>query len=372
MALILTEEQQLLKDSALGFFAEKSPIEALRTLRDTADETGFSTDLWQEMSEMGFTSLLISEEDGGSGFGYVGAGIVAESMARTLTASPFTSSCVIAASLLAATDQTSLLKVVGLGEKIVTFAIDEGAYHDPLATALKATENGDTWSLNGLKTFVADGHVADHIIVLARTSQKAGESEGLSLFLVDKSAAGMTVDRTIMADSRNWAKITFEGASATLIGEENKAMNIVGPVLDKACIILSAELLGVAQAAFDQTMAYIKERKQFGQIIGTYQGLQHRAAHLYSEIEVTRSAVLAALQAADADAPTLSVMASIAKARACKTAELATNEAIQMHGGMGMTDEFEVGFFIKRARAVQNQYGGYAYHNDRFAALSSY
>jgi len=378
MALILNEEQQLLKESADGFFAEKAPVNQLRALRDSADETGFSKELWSEMAEMGFAGLLVDEDNGGTDFGLVGAGIVAETMAKTLTASPFLASSVIGASVIkaAASDKQKQLWLpqIAAGEKIVTLAIDETAHHAPEQTALKATAGGGGYVLSGMKTFVCDGHVADTILVLARTSGEAGDRQGLSLFAVDKGAAGLIVDRTVMADSRNWAKITFEGVKLSadaLVGTEGAAFDAIEPALDKARIIIAAELLGISQQCLDQTVGYLQERKQFGVVIGTFQGLQHRAAHLFSEIEVTRSAILKAMQVVDAGGDAR-WFASLAKAKAAKTAELATNEAIQMHGGIGMTDEFDIGFYIKRARVLQALLGDYNYHADRFAACSSY
>jgi alkylation response protein AidB-like acyl-CoA dehydrogenase len=378
MALVLNEEQQLLKESAEGFLAEKAPVGQLRKLRDDADETGFSKELWTEMSEMGFAGLLVDEEQGGTGFGYVGAGIVAEAMGKTLSASPFMASSVVAASVIktAGSDaqKEELLPAIAAGEVIVTLAVDETSRHAPEETALKAEKSGDGYKLSGMKTFVPEGHVADKIIVLARTSGEAGDTEGLSLFLVDRGTSGLIVDHTVSVDSRNWAKLTFEGVSIgadALLGREDKAFGALDGALDGARIVVAAELLGIAQHCFDETVEYLKERKQFGVPIGSFQALQHRAAQLYSEIEVTRSAVLKALQAADAGG-NFAWFASLAKAKASKTAELATNEAIQMHGGIGMTDEFDMGFYIKRARVLQHLYGDFNYHADRFARCSGY
>ncbi len=378
MALVLNEEQQLLKESADGFFAEKAPISQLRELRDSRSEAGFSAELWSEMAEMGFAGLLVDEENGGTDFGVMGAGIVAEAMGKTLSASPYLASAVVSAAVLkgAASDaqKAELLPAIAAGEKIVTLAIDESAHHRPENTVLKATADGDGYVLSGMKTFVCDGHVADAFLVVARTSGEKGDTSGLSLFLVEKGGAGLIVDRTIMADSRNWAKITFEGVRVSgdaLVGPLDGAYDAIEPALDQARIIVAAELLGIAQECLDRTVEYLRERKQFGVVIGTFQGLQHRAAHLFSEIEVTRSAVLKAMQMADAGGD-VRWFASLAKAKACKTAELATNEAIQMHGGIGMTDEFDIGFFIKRARILQSLFGDFNYHADRFASCSSY
>lgn len=378
MALVLNEEQQLLKESAEGFFAEKAPISQLRSLRDSGDETGFSRELWQEMGEMGFAGLLVDEDNGGTGFGLVGAGIVAEAMGRSLSASPFLASSIVAASVIQAAgsdaQKSELLPAIAAGETIMTLAIDEGARHKPEGTALKATETEGGYSLNGLKTFVSEGHVADKIIVAARTSGEPGEQAGISLFVVDSGSAGLIVDRTSMADSRNWAKLTFENVQVdadSMLGAEGKAFAALDGALDRSRIVVAAELLGVAQEAFDRTVEYLRERKQFGVPIGSFQGLQHRAAHLFGELAVARSAVLKAMVSADAGKD-IALLASVAKAKASKTAELATNEAVQMHGGIGMTDEFDIGFFIKRARVLQQLFGDFNFHADRFATLNGY
>ncbi len=377
MALVLNEEQQLLKESAEGFFAEKAPVVQLRQLRDDKSEKGYSADLWQEMAEMGFAGVIAGEELGGTGFGYVGAGIVAEAMGTTLAASPFMASSVIALSVLNAFDDDhsrAIAHKLATGAEIATLAIDETSRHAPEKTTLKVSETETGYVLNGMKTFVPDAHVADKILVLARTAGEAGDPDGLSLFIVDTGAKGMIVDRTVMTDSRNWAKITFENVSVSsdnLLGDKGNGWKTLEPALDKARLVIAAELLGVSQEAYRVTMEYLKERKQFDTIIGSFQALQHRAAHWYSELEVTRSAILKGLQAADSGQNT-AWFASLAKAKASKTAELSTNEAIQMHGGIGMTDEYDIGFYIKRARVLQHLYGDFNYHSDRFAKLSGY
>lgn len=378
MALVLSEEQQLLKDTAVGFFADKAPVSQLRELRDTGSERGYSDALWSEMAEMGFAGLLIDEDQGGTGFGYVGAGIVAEAMGTTLVASPYHASAVAGASALsiAGNDvQKGLLESVATGEALITLAVDESGQHNPSRCAFTASKTDTGYELSGLKTFVQDLHVADKIIIAARTSGQRDDASGITLFLVDSGTGGMIVDRTVMADSRNWGKLTCEKVQVSadnVLGDVDAGFAVLDQILDRARIVIAAELLGIAQDCLNRTTTYLQERKQFGVLIGTFQGLQHRAAHLYGEVEMVRSAVLKALQAADANDPALAAYASIAKAKASSVAELATNEAIQMHGGIGMTDEFDLGFYMKRARTLQNLYGGYNFHTDRFATLSGY
>lgn len=379
MALVLNEDQTLLKDSAAGFLAEKAPVSQLRALRDSEDETGYDKGLWSEVAEMGFTAMIVPEDFGGVGFGYVGAGIVAEEMGRTLAASPFFASSVVSAEVIASAgsddQKAALLPAIASGEIIVTVAIDEGGNFAPENCRTKAEKTADGYVLSGYKSFVPDGHVADKIILVARTSGEAGDTEGLSMFVVDRGAANLIVDRTAMTDSRNWAKLTLENVPVpadALLGVEGGAINSLTPVLDKASAVLAAEMLGIARQCFELTIDYLKERKQFGVLIGTFQGLQHRAAILFNEIELLKSQVLKALQAADEGGPSLSIIVSIAKAKACEVVELATNEAVQMHGGIGMTDEIDIGFYMKRARIIQHLYGNYNYHANRFATLAGY
>lgn len=365
MALVLNEEQQLLKDAAVGFFAENAPVSQLRKLRDDADEQGYSTDLWQSMAEMGFCGVLIPEEQGGAGFGLVGAGIIAEAMGTTLAASPWFASSVVAALVVqqlgSDEDKADLLPQIASGEKIVTLALDEGPQFDPSDLVMAVSEDG----LKGLKTYVPDGHVADLILVAAK------DGDGLAVYLVDAKAENLIIDRTVMTDSRNWAKLTFEGVKPVRRLGSGDATKGLMNALDRANAVVSAELLGISERCLADTTDYLKQREQFGTAIGTFQALQHRASHLYSEIAVSRSAVLKALQMGEGSHD-IGWFASVAKARAVKSATLATNEAIQMHGGIGMTDEYDIGFFIKRARPISTLYGGEAWHTDRFARLSGY
>ncbi|WP_374763664.1 acyl-CoA dehydrogenase family protein [Yunchengibacter salinarum] len=372
MALVLSEEQQLLKESAAGFLAEKAPVSQLRQLRDDGDERGYKPELWQEMVDMGFAGLLVSEDHGGTGFGYVGAGIVMEEMGRRLSASPFFATGVVGAALLResgdAAAQADLLPKLASGEVTMTLALDETPHFAPDKTAMSVA--GGT--LKGLKTFVPDACTADLIVVAARESGAPGDAGGLTLYLVDGGADHLIRDRVVSVDSRHWGKLTFEGvAPRGTLGAPGKGHAVLSAALDRVNMVLAAELVGVSLEAMDQTLTYLKERKQFDTTIGAFQALQHRVAHLFSEVEGARSAVLKGLQMADQGGD-VGWFASLAKAKACKAAVLATNEAIQMHGGIGMTDEYDIGFYLKRARVIQQLYGDYGYHADRFAALSGY
>lgn len=378
-ALVLNEEQQMLKDAAKRFLAESAPVSQLRALRDNRDETGFSRELWQQMVEMGFVGTLVPEEFGGSAFGFAGMGQVFEQAGRNLSASPLLSTAVVGASLLQLVgsdeQRQSLLPAIAEGKLLMALAVDEKPRHAPWHIETVAQERDGGYVLTGKKTFVIDGHVADKLIVVARTHADNEPTQGMSLFLVDPKAEGVRIERTIMVDSRNAANVTFDhvkvGADG-LLGERDQGYVALDKVLDIANAQLASELLGISLEAFERTVAYMQERKQFGVTIGSFQALQHRAAHMFSELELVKSVVLKALVALDEHDPQASSLVSLAKAKACEVAELVTNEAIQLHGGMGMTDEFDVGLFIKRARSVQALYGDYRYHANRFARLRGY
>ena len=379
MALVLNEEQVMLKDSAAGFLAEKATVAHQRELRDSDSERGFSDEIWSEMAQMGWAGIAIPEEFGGLGYGYTGLGLVLEQVGRNLSASPLQSTVLVAATLIAelgsAQQKEQLLPAIAAGEKLVSLALQEGAHHGPQQSALSAARDGDDYVLNGTKVLVLDATVADIFIVVARTAGDAGDEQGLSAFLVDAGADGVTVERRSLVDSRNVGALILDSVrvpGASLLCTEGEAWEGLARSLDIANIGLASELLGLSTEAFERTVDYLKERQQFGRVIGSFQGLQHRAAELFAELELARSIVLQALHAIDGGDEQLSLLASAAKAKLCEVAQRATNEAIQMHGGIGMTDEHEIGFFIKRARVVQHTFGDYNYHLDRFALLSGF
>ena len=379
MALVLNEEQVMLKESAAGFLAEKASVAQLRALRDSGDERGFSAAVWQDMAEMGWAGIAIPEEFGGLGYGYTGLGLVLEQAGRNLSATPLQSTVLVAATVIAELgseqQKQEQLPAIAAGDKLVSLALQEGAHHAPLQCALSAEPQGDGYVLNGEKVLVLDASAADTFVVIARTAGAPGDEQGLSAFLVDANSAGLTVQRRSMVDSRNAGALVFDNVrvpAGNVLGEPGTAWGGLSRALDIANIGLAAELLGVSLEAFERTVGYLKERKQFGRVIGSFQGLQHRAAELFAELELARSIVLQALHAIDAGEQDLSLLASAAKAKLCEVAQRATNEAIQMHGGIGMTDEHEIGFFIKRARVVQHLFGDYHYHLDRFAQRNGF
>ena len=379
MALVLNEEQQMLKESAQGFLAEFAPIAELRKQRDAGSQTGYADNLWGQMTDMGWAAILVPEAYGGLEFGHVGMGQIVEQTGRTLTASPLFATAVLGVTAINAAgseaQKTELLGAIAGGEITTALAVDEKIHHTPTQISMAAVKQGGGYVLNGAKRFVADGSIADKLIVAARTSGEAGDMQGISLFVVDRTAAGVEVERVEMTDTRNYANINFsnvEVAEAALLGEEGKGFKALSTTLDAGNIYLSAELLGMAQQSFEMTLQYLKERKQFGVLIGSFQALQHRAADWWSQVELCKSVVLKSLQAMDEGDKRAPVLASVAKAKLCEVAELSTNEAIQMHAGIGMTDEYDIGFFIKRSRPAQMMFGDSSYHTDRFALLSGY
>lgn len=376
--LVLNEEQQMLKDSARGFLQERAPVTEMRRLRDEGNPDGFSRDVWAAMVEQGFAGTLIPEEHGGFAFGHVGMGQIFEETGRTLTASPLLSTAVVSALLLERAgneEQQGLLAGLAQGESITALAVDESARHNPQLIRTRAEYNGNGYTLNGCKGVVVDGHVADHLIVVARTSGNSSDAEGITLFLVDPSTDGIDVEPIVTVDSHRVAEVRFNDVAVpqeAVLGEVDRGFTVLEPVLSAANAHLAAELLGLTLESFERTVRYMQERKQFGVTIGSFQALQHRAAHLFSEIELLKSSVIAALSALDAGADDVEQLCSLAKARACSVAELATNEGVQLHGGMGMTDEFDIGLFLKRARAAQQTFGDQRYHASRFARLRGY
>jgi alkylation response protein AidB-like acyl-CoA dehydrogenase len=326
------------------------------------------------MVDMGWTAILVPEEHGGLGYGYTGMGIVLEESGRTLTPSPLLSTALVgvAAIVKAGTAEqcAAILPDVAAGTHLLALACDEGAQHRPQSSTTTASKTADGYTLSGNKTAVMDGHVADSFIVSASTG-----ADTLSLFLVAADTEGVAVERYPLLDTHAAANVRFDNValdSDSLLGEWDAGAAILDEILDVARIGESAEMLGIAQESFERTLEYLRERKQFGVPIGSFQALQHRAAHLFGEIEMCKSLVIKALQTLDGEAGDHAEMASLTKAKLCQTAHLATTEAIQMHGGIGMTDEFDIGFFLKRCQILETFYGDSHFHMDRFARSRGY
>ena len=381
MPMILNDEQTMLKDTAKDFCANSAPIAQLRKLRDEDSADGFDRATWTKMVELGWAGIPFPEEHGGLAFGYKGLGVVTEETGRTLAASPLFATVWLGGTILnlggSDAQKTALLPKVTAGELLLALALEESHRHDPHGVAARAERSGDGYAITGAKKFVLDGHVADKLIVAARTSGSAGERDGISLFLVDSDAAGVAATRTKMVDSRNAANIDLQnvavGADA-LIGQEGRGADVLDPALDIARIGICAEMLGGAEECFERTVQYLKEREQFGVPIGSFQALKHRAANMFCEIELSKSCVLEALTALDEarDPAEVAKLASLAKAKVGETFHTVSREGIQMHGGIGMTDEFDIGFFIKRAAVTEQTFGDIHFHRNRYGELEGY
>jgi alkylation response protein AidB-like acyl-CoA dehydrogenase len=378
MSFVLTEDQEMLRETAMAFARDEMPLTHLRALRDKG-ANGKDPATRQKLAELGFFGVIIPDEPGGETFGLTGLGQILEAQGRTLAATPLLQTALIAASAIqlggsAAQKSEWLAKIAG-GEATFALALDEGAHFAPYNIATEAERDGQGYTLNGLKKYVPDGHHADMLIVVARTFGEAGDRHGLSLFLVPANAKGVSVQELKTADSHGAAHIMLENVhvpDSALLGPADEGADILDPVLDRAAIGQAAEMLGSAQAAFDMTLDYLNNRKQFGQLIGSFQSLQHRAAKMFVELEMTRSCVAAALSAVDAGKSDVPELASLAKAKASELVHLVSNECVQMHGGIGMTDAADPGFYMKRARAQEALYGSASWHRDRYARLGGY
>jgi alkylation response protein AidB-like acyl-CoA dehydrogenase len=373
---LLTEEQEMLRDSAKGWVTDHSPVSAMRKIRDSGSEIGFDPATFKSIAGMGWTGVVIPEDFGGSDFGYRSMGVVLEEFGRKLVAAPLIGSAIGAASAisLGGTDaqKSEWLPKIADGSGIAALAIDEGPRYAPEKIALAATKKGNGYSLSGNKTFVLEGLAANVLVVAARTSGKPTDEKGVTLFLVPANAKGLSRKRRELIDSRGYADLKFDnvevGADA-VIGQADNGNALLTKVLDRVYASIAAEEVGVALQAFETTLEYLKTRVQFGQVIGTFQALQHRAANLFTQIQLARPTVDEALTSIDADAPDVSEMASLAKATANDLVNYVTREMIQLHGGIGMTDAHDAGFYIKRARTLEASFGSSAYHRERFARL---
>lgn len=379
MALVLNSEQQLLKDNARQFISSNAPVGHLRGLRDREDARGFSDDLWEQMVELGWSGMALPESVGGLDLGVLELGIVLEECGRTLAPNPLLSSIVLGAGAVLeagnAAQQKALLEPVAEGERLLALAFEETPRFAPFHVACKAEKSGSGFVLTGKKTFVLDGHVADTLIVTARTSGETGDREGISFFVVDAKAQGLTRERLPMIDNRNAASCVLEGvtvAEDALLGELGGAADALERVVDRGAACLAAEMFGIISQAYEVTIDYMKTRVQFDARIGSFQALQHRAVDMFCELELCRSLTLEALTAADEKRDTAPMLASAAKARLSEASLWITREAVQLHGGIGMTDEHDIGFYLKRGAVAEQMLGDAAYHRDRFARIKGF
>lgn len=374
MSMLLNEEQNLLRDSAREFLAEQSPVSLQRQLRDSKVPQGFDADLWRQANELGWPACVFPEEHGGLGVGYAGLGSIFEFAGRNLAALPLLSSVVLCGELLLRAADAALrdewLSAIIAGDKRLALAHDESRHHDVLDLNTRARREGNDWVIDGDKWFVIDGVGADAYIVVADLE---GEAEP-GLFLVPAGAAGLSVAHTRLIDSRNLARLQLSGVRVAAAQRLNAApaRAALEAALDRGRACLAAEALGITREAFERTVNYLKERVQFDVPIGSFQALQHRVARLYTELELFESCVRAVLSAIDSQSPEVPVLASLAKARAADMCEKVLNESVQLHGGIGVTDEYDLGLYFKRARVLQQTLGDSQFHRDRYARLKGF
>ena len=380
MDLVLTEEQQLLQQTTREFVTKNSSLRRIRSVCDSQDPLGYSRELYGEMAKLGWLGIVFPEEYGGLALGYTDLMVVLEELGRGLMPEPFLSNALLGGGTIAQAgsqaQRAALLPALINGELLMTLAHQEprGRYN-PFHVETSAERSGGGWVLNGTKAHVPDGAGADRLIVAARTRGDAADRAGITLFLVDTKAPGVSVERQWRIDARNTALVHLKDvrlSEAAVVGAVDGGGDVLATVIDQATIGLCAEMLGSMTAALEMTLYYLKTRVQFGVVIGSFQVLKHRAAKMYIETELARSAVFAAHKALDEHSPEVPRLTSIAKARCSDAFVLIGNEGVQMHGGIGMTDEHDIGFFLKRARAAEMTFGDAAYHRNRFAELHAY
>jgi alkylation response protein AidB-like acyl-CoA dehydrogenase len=378
--LVLTEDQALLSRTANDFISATPPITRLRKLRDSRDERGYALDRFAKMAELGWTAIPFTEADGGLGMGFAELVLVTEAMGRGLAPEPLIPSIVLAGRALAlggtAAQKAAWLTPAIAGEKVLALAYaGRTSRFDLTRVPVRATAAGGSFVLSGQATQVWGGFLADGYVVAARTAGNDGDRSGITLFAVAGSARGLTSERQWRVDSQNAAQLTFadvELRDADIVGKLGEGHAILSRVVDEATVALAAEMLGGMSEAFERTNGYLRERRQFGVAIGSFQALKHRAARLFIELELSRSAVMAVARALDAGNDDAAALVSVTKARVSDAYALIANEAVQMHGGIGMTDEHDIGFFLKRAKASELTFGDAAFHRDRFASLGGY
>jgi len=374
---LLTGDQKMLQETVASFLAEEGSIaKHLRHWREIGCKDGFGHGLWKQFAELGLTGICIPQSHGGLGLGTTEAALVLEEIGRNLTPSPFVGTAVVAARAIEGTKHADRwYPGILSGEAVLALAIDEGPRHSPEQTALEAKRRGNGFVLNGVKQFVVQGASADMILTAARTAGSPGKKEGLTLFAVPKAAQGLGVENITLVDSSKAARLSFDNVELNadaVIGEVDAGWQPLERALASGAAGAAAELVGVAHGASAMTLDYLRQRKQFGKLIGEFQALQHRAAHLYAEIEIARAATFKAAQLLDAGHDQAELYVSVAKAKAAEVASLAVREGVQMHGGIGMTDEHDIGLYMKREAVLGELFGDVYYHRNRVAELSGY
>ncbi len=374
MQLVLSEDQELIAKTAADFVAERSPLSRVRELRDAGDATGFSRSLWKEMAELGWVGIPFPEEHGGAGMGLAELAVVLEALGRNLAPEPFLSTVLLAGQAIALggsrEQKQAWLPRIAAGDALLSLAHQEARSRFDLgALETRAEAAGDGVALSGEKVQVLDAGVAEALVVPAL------EAGGISLLLVPAEAPGVSVEAQSRVDGRAAGLVRLDGVrlgADARLGAAGAAGPLLEAVVDRATVGLCAEMLGAMTRAFEMTLEHLKQREQFGAVIGSFQALKHRAADVFIGVELCRSAVMAAARSLDAADERAAGLVSLAKARCSEAFLHAANEGVQMFGGVGMTDEYDIGFYLKRARAAELTFGDAAWHRDRWARLEGY
>ena len=372
---LLTDDQKMLQETAASFLREEGSIaRQLRHWRDTGCTDGYGSDFWKRFAELGLTGICIPEDKGGLGLGSVEAALVLEEIGRNLTPSPFLTTAVAGVRAIEGTVHADRwYPGILAGETVLALAVDEGRRHAPEQTALSAERRGNGFVLNGAKQFVIHGNSADMALTVARTAGSPGDRDGLTLFAVPKGAA--EVESLTLADSSKSARLKFDNVELdadAVVGDVDNGWHPLSRALNAGRAGAAAELVGIAAGASAMTVDYLKQRKQFGKSIGEFQALQHRAAHLHGEIEIARAVALKAAELIDSGNEKTDLMVAVAKAKSASVSKLAVQEGVQMHGGIGMTDEHDIGLYMKRDVVLGELFGDVYHHRNRVAELSGY
>lgn len=370
----LSEEQTLLADSVESWLQDKYDFERWRKLVKT--DLGYDQDNWKTMAELGWLSIPVAEDFGGMGGGAVDVALLAERFGRHLVAEPYFSTVILGAGLIQAAgddkQKNAWLPAIVEGKAKWAFAFAEhGARYALNEVETQAKKSADGWTLDGKKIVVQDAASADYIIVLARTAGKRDDAQGLGLFVVEASGAGVVRQDYRTVDNKRASDIRFDHAPVkAVLGDPAKALPAVEAVMDQAISYMAAEAVGAMSALHETTLAYVKQRKQFGRAIGEFQVIQHRLVDMMMQVESARSLALLASLKANAAPKERAKAAAAAKVQIGRSGKWVGQQAVQVHGGMGMTDELNVGHYFKRLMMIDTTFGNADHHQRRFAALS--
>ncbi|MFM7783703.1 MAG: acyl-CoA dehydrogenase family protein [Gammaproteobacteria bacterium] len=376
MDLSFSQEQLLLRDTAERVVRDRGGVERRRRLRDGA--RGFDPALWSEFAELGWLALPFAEADGGLGGGCQDLAILMEQMGRGLVQSPYLDTVVSCGALLAKGSQAQRARHIPpllAGETQWSIACAEGGAHFSLAdVTLRAVREADGWRLDGEKFAAPNAHAADWLIVSARSSGERRDAQGLSLFIVPADAAGLHRQPVVLVDGSRGAHLQLRDVCVdeeALLGPAGHALPLLDAAIARASVAMGAEALGAMEALLEQTVEYSKTRVQFGKPIGSFQALQHRMVEMYRHCQSMRSLLYHAAIAADEQRPDAQQAAAALKVKLCEAGRFVSREAVQIHGGIGMTDELAVSHYFRRLMLLNTLFGDGEHHLGRYLALGS-